>query len=94
MTTVLNTLGIIFLVIFVAIAIACIIFVVHFYVYFHCRLCKYCHHTLEFKGMKDDDEGGHALFHCPHCGAWEQVSKQDFFRDVDKGFNPHDSTIY
>jgi uncharacterized C2H2 Zn-finger protein len=42
---------------------------------------------MEYKGMKEDDNNGHYLFHCPKCGAWEQVPKEEFFRQCD---NPVD----
>ena len=59
-------------------------------VWFHWRTCKYCSHNMEYKGLKEDGDNSHYLFHCPHCGAWEQIPKEEFFRDLDK-FNPNDS---
>jgi uncharacterized C2H2 Zn-finger protein len=32
---------------------------------------------MEFKGFKEDDKNGHFLFHCPKCGAWESIPKED-----------------
>ena len=58
-----------------------------FLLFFKWRKCNHCHHTMEYKGMKEDDNNGHYLFHCPKCGAWEQVPKEDFFRQCD---NPID----
>ena len=66
---------------------------IHYLVWFHRRSCKYCNHTLEFKGLKEDDGNGHYLFHCPECGAWEQIPKEEFFRDVNRGFNPHEFPV-
>lgn len=57
---------------------------------FHWRPCKYCNHNLKYKGFKGDEQNGHYLFYCPHCGAWEEVPKQEFIKDLDKGFNPNE----
>lgn len=65
----------------------------HCLVWFHWRQCKYCCHTLDYKGLKGDDDNGHYLFHCPECGAWEQIPREEFFRDIDKGFNPHEFPV-
>jgi hypothetical protein len=45
---------------------------------------------MEYKGLKEDNDKSHYLFHCPKCGAWEQVPKEKFFRDCDKSMNPND----
>lgn len=94
MMTVLSVIWFVILSVLLVAIFAILLFVLHSYVYFHWRICKHCHHTLEYKGLKDDDADGHYLFHCPHCGAWEQVSRQKYMRDVDRGFNPNDSTSY
>lgn len=58
-------------------------------VMFHCRACKYCGHHMEYKGLKEDDKDGHYLFHCHHCGAWEQIPKNIFLRNfIYKGLDP------
>lgn len=57
--------------------------------WFRWRRCKHCNHTLEYKGLKPDNENGHYLFHCPNCGAWEHVPKEEFIRSIDKGFDPN-----
>ena len=42
--------------------------------------CKHCHRVMDYKGLKENDKESHHLFHCPHCGAWEQVNKGDFYK--------------
>jgi hypothetical protein len=44
---------------------------------------------MEYKGLKDDDANGHYLFHCPHCGAWESVSKETLFRQCGNSTDEH-----
>ena len=56
---------------------------VHYFSWFHWRFCKHCKHRMEYKGLKEDNDGGHYLFHCPHCGAWEQVPKHEFLREAE-----------
>ena len=51
--------------------------------FFHWHKCKHCHHTMNYKGLKEDDNSGHYLFHCPKCGAWEQIPREKFFRQCD-----------
>ena len=93
MGTLLTILGIICLVVIGVVLIVCFVFVTHYLMWFHCKLCKYCNHTMEYKGLKEDGCNGHYLFHCPKCGAWEEIAKEDFFRDVDKGFNPNENVL-
>lgn len=47
---------------------------------FHCHRCPDCNHIMEYKGLRDDDEGGHFLFHCPKCRKWQQIKKAVFLR--------------
>ena len=58
-----------------------------FLLFFHWRKCKHCNHNMDYRGFKDDDDNGHYLFHCPECGAWDQVPREEFFRQCD---NPVD----
>ena len=62
----------------------CFIFTVQYLWMYHCHKCPHCKHFMEFKGLKEDNENGHFLFHCPKCGAWEQVPKEEFLRRFDK----------
>ena len=48
--------------------------------WFHTRHCKHCGHRMEYKGLKDDEDTGHFLFHCHKCGAWEQIPKSELYR--------------
>lgn len=58
-------------------------------VWFQWKPCKHCGHTLEYKGLKEDKEEGHYLFHCPHCGAWEQIPKSTFLKNfIYKDYDP------
>lgn len=55
---------------------------------FEFRHCKYCKHTMEYKGFRDDDNNGHYLFHCEHCGAWEQVPKEELIGNCNLDCSP------
>ena len=70
---------------------ACLLFLVFPYIfYFHMHQCKHCGHSMEYKGLKEDDEGGHYSFHCHHCGAWEQISKNIFLKNfIYKDYDPY-----
>ena len=72
---------------------ALIIYGVHYFTWFHLRSCKHCGHYMEYKGLKEDNDEGHYLFHCPHCGAWEQIPKHEFFREAENidFTNPYNS---
>ena len=61
--------------------------------FFKWRLCKRCNHNMEYKGLREDSDNGHYLFHCPHCGAWEQIPKEEFYREIDRGFNPNENML-
>lgn len=87
MSNVLTFFGAIVFALALILLMAFIYFNMQFLLFFKRRKCKYCHHTMEYKGMKEDDNNGHYLFHCPKCGTWEQVPKEDFFRQCD---NPID----
>lgn len=93
-----------FLVILGAIvAILCFIILAAFFivtlqylVFFKWRNCKYCHHHMDFRGLKEVDDNSHYLFHCPNCGAWEQIPKEEFLRQcanpVNKDNKKHGKT--
>lgn len=89
MSSILNIIGFVLLGILVILVICVLVFSLHFLVWFQWRTCKYCGHFLEYKGLKEDDEEGHFLFHCPHCDSWEKVPKKDFLNDIDEGYNPN-----
>ena len=58
-------------------------------VWFNFRPCKHCGHTLKYRGLNGDNS--HYLFYCPHCGAWEQISKNVFLKNfVYKDYDPYD----
>ena len=46
--------------------------------WFNGRRCKHCHRIMHYKGLREDNDNPHYLFHCPHCGAWEQIPKELF----------------
>ena len=85
MSTILNILLAILLIVVVVLLICILPYILHFYNH----LCKHCGHSMEYKGLKEDDREGHYLFHCPKCGAWEQIPKEVFLRSFfDKVDNP------
>lgn len=49
------------------------------YILFNCRQCKHCSHFLIFRGEKEHKDGNVYLFQCPKCGAWEEISVQEFY---------------
>ena len=51
-------------------------------VWFQFRTCKHCGKTMLYQGLRENDSESHYLFHCEHCGAWEQVTKEELFREV------------
>ena len=93
MTTVLTYIGAIIVLILIVIAFACLILTLQWLAWFHWRSCKHCNHTMEYKGLKPDDGNGHYLFHCPNCGAWEQISKEEFLRSCDESCNPNENAL-
>lgn len=34
---------------------------------------------MSYKGLKEDNENGHYLFHCDKCDSWEQVSRERLY---------------
>jgi hypothetical protein len=60
----------------------CLLFTVQYLWLYHCHRCKYCHHRMKFRGFKENEDESHYLFHCPECGAWEQIPKEEFFRHL------------
>lgn len=81
---ILEIIGIIFAAVILIAFAAFFIFGLHYISWFHWRPCKHCGHSMEFKGLKPDENNGHYLFHCPKCGAWQQIPKEDFFRQIDE----------
>ena len=65
------------------------IYILHHFVWFYWRTCKYCGHTMDFKGLKEDSDNSHYSFQCPHCGAWEEIPKEDFDKAMNEDFNPN-----
>ena len=44
---------------------------------------------MKYKGLKEDSGSGHFLFHCPHCGAWQQIPKDIFLKNfIYKDYDP------
>ena len=41
------------------------------------RPCPHCSHSMEYKGEKQHTDGDIYLFHCPKCGAWDEVPKAE-----------------
>jgi len=73
---------------------ALLILCIKYLAWFYFRPCKHCGHNMKYKGLKEDSESGHFLFHCPHCGAWQQIPRQEFFKNfVGEEFNPYKEKI-
>ena len=45
---------------------------------------------MDYKGLREDENNGHYLFHCEHCGAWEEIPKEEFIRSCDRDCNPNE----
>ena len=87
MDTILIILGAIFLIfLFVVLAAVCIISL-NLLTFFHLHKCKHCRHTMEYKGLKEDGGNGYYLFYCEHCGVWEQIPREEFFRQCDNSID-------
>lgn len=44
--------------------------------------CVYCNRNMKYKGLRGAGESLHYLFHCEHCGAWDQIKHSDFFNNI------------
>jgi len=85
MNIILTTLGAVFLITIVYFLLLAFSYIFHF----HMHPCKHCGRSMEYKGLKEDDKDGHYLFHCPHCGAWEQIPKNVFLKNfIYKDYDP------
>lgn len=89
MMTVLSIFGSIMLAVIVIALLLFLIVAFKLIVWFNLKPCKHCKHIMEYKGLKEDKDNGHYLFHCKHCGAWEQVPRKQLIRDCDKDCNPN-----
>jgi peptide subunit release factor 1 (eRF1) len=89
MMAILSLLGYVLLAVLAVIVFMFLVVGLKFVTWFYLRHCKHCHHTMDYKGEKEDDNNGHYLFHCPKCGAWEQVTKEQFVREWDKDCDPN-----
>lgn len=88
----LTVIGFIIAAIIMVAAFACLIVVLQYIMWFHGKQCKHCKHTMEYRGLKPDENNGHYLFHCPHCGAWQQIPREQFFRDL-TDCKPNEQTV-
>lgn len=90
METILSIIGYTLLTVVGIILFLCLMVGLKLLVWFNFRLCKHCGHTLKYKGLKEDNENGHYLFHCHHCGAWEQIPKSTFLKNfIYKDYDPY-----
>lgn len=71
------------------VAIGVLILLGRFLFLFNYRPCPHCYHTMRFRGEKERISGNIYLFHCPKCGAWIQVPKKQFVRDLMEGVDPY-----
>jgi hypothetical protein len=90
MMTILTYIWYVLLAVFVLIIFLSLVIGFKLLVWFSYRVCKHCHHTMDYKGLREDENNGHYLFHCEHCGAWEEVPKEEFIRSCDKDCNPNE----
>ena len=90
MVTILSYIGCAILVILGFAILITLILGFKFFAWFTYRPCKHCHHTMDYKGLREDENNGHYLFHCEHCGAWEEVPKEEFIRSCDRDCNPNE----
>ena len=63
-------------IIFVAVILVLVLFGI-FILLFNHRPCPHCSHSMEYKGEKQHTDGDIYLFHCPKCGAWDEVPKAE-----------------
>lgn len=63
--------------IFFVVAILVLVMFGRFILLFNHRPCPHCNHSMEYKGEKQRTEGNVYLFHCPKCGAWDEVPKAE-----------------
>ena len=72
-----NIIGVIIIIVLVCIAFYAFINIIKFFLLFYARHCKYCDHTMDFKGYHTDKGEHYYTFHCPHCGAWDKVKRDE-----------------
>ena len=90
---VLKIIGIMLLAILLIIVFVVFTLAPRLYVLCNRRKCKHCKHYMEYKGLKEDNNNGHYLFHCPNCGAWERIPKEDFYYNTNKDFKYNEPTL-
>jgi hypothetical protein len=44
---------------------------------------------MKYMGLRESEKEHCYFFHCEHCGAWEQVIKEELFQECDKDCNPN-----
>lgn len=72
-----HIIGYIVLGIFLVAGILILVLFGRFILLFNHRPCPHCSHSMEYKGEKQRTEGNVYLFHCPKCGAWEEVPRAE-----------------
>lgn len=72
-----HIIGYIVLGIFLVAGILILVLFGRFILLFNHRPCPHCSHSMEYKGEKQRTEGNVYLFHCPKCGAWDEVPKAE-----------------
>ena len=61
---------------------------VNAFILFKMHKCSHCGSYMQYRGLKDDNDSGHFLFHCPKCGAWQSIPKEEFLRNNEKEYDP------
>lgn len=78
--TVLKILGIIVFAAFALVACGALLLMIHLHKLYNKRKCKYCGHYMTYRGAREEKGEDICVFHCEHCGAWENVPKTEVER--------------
>lgn len=79
---ILKIIGVIAIAVLVIIACAAIVLMTHLYKMYNCHECQYCNHYMVYSGTKERGDGNVLLFHCEHCGAWEEVPVSEIVKTL------------
>lgn len=57
-------------------------------IFYYTRKCDKCGKYMSYKGCRKEGDSGYFLFRCKHCGNWEKIPNQEFYRSIDKQYDP------
>lgn len=89
MLVLLSYIGYVLVAIVIVAVLLLVVFIAKYLFWFNFRKCKHCNSTMTYKDTREDDNNGHYLFHCEHCGSWEEVPREEFFHSCDIDCNPN-----